>query len=54
MLKAVLDLFGLSLVWNRYPKVCHMAGVTKRSIIAYDKIEFAKRISVSIPFGLLR
>ena len=54
MLKADLVVFGLSLVWNRYPKVCEMAGATKRSIIAYDKIEFAKRISVSVPFGPLR
>ena len=54
MLKAVFVWFGLSLVRNRYPKVCYMAGATKRSIIAYDKIEFAKRISVSVPFGLLR
>ena len=42
MLKAVLVLFGLSLVWNRYPKVCHMAGATKRSIIAFDKLNLQK------------
>ena len=43
-------MFGLSLVWNRYPKVCHMSdttGAIKRSIIAYDRIEFAKNKCLS-------
>ena len=31
-------MFGLSPVWNRYSKGSHTTWVTKRSVIAYDRI----------------